>query len=126
VRPASARDAHADAVGRREAPDGDQRGGGDPGGGGAHAGLLRGGGNGTPPTLPSPGIACPLNLLAGADDHITPPDQVFALADVASTPAEAVVRRTTPGGHLGLLMGHQALREHWPVPLDAVHARSVR
>ena len=26
-------------------------------------------------------IDCPLNLLAGATDHITPPDQVFALAD---------------------------------------------
>ncbi len=28
----------------------------------------------------------PLNLLAGATDHITPPDQVFALAALASTP----------------------------------------
>jgi poly(3-hydroxybutyrate) depolymerase len=69
-------------------------------------------------------IACPLNLLAGADDHITPPDQVFALADAASTPPEAVVRRTTAGGHLGLFMGHQALREHWPVLLAAVRRAS--
>jgi poly(3-hydroxybutyrate) depolymerase len=70
-------------------------------------------------------IACPLNLLAGADDHITPPDQVFALADAASTPAADVVRRTTPGGHLGLFIGHQALREHWPVLLEAVLRESV-
>jgi poly(3-hydroxybutyrate) depolymerase len=71
-------------------------------------------------------IACPLNLLAGADDHITPPDQVFALADAASTPPEAVVRRATPGGHLGLFMGHEALRDHWPVLLEAVRRESVR
>jgi poly(3-hydroxyalkanoate) synthetase len=62
----------------------------------------------------------PLNLLAGATDHITPPDQVFAIADYASTPAERVRRDVTPGGHLGLFMGHQALREHWPPLLAGV------
>ena len=58
-------------------------------------------------------ITCPLFLLAGAADHITPPPQVFALADHAGTPADQVHMRTAPGGHLGLFMGHQALREHW-------------
>ena len=56
----------------------------------------------------------PLNLLAGATDHITPPDQVFAVADYASTPPEQVIRHVSTGGHLGLFMGHEALREHWP------------
>ncbi len=60
----------------------------------------------------------PLNLLAGANDHITPPDQVFALADYAATSAEQVHRRVSTGGHLGLFMGHEALAEHWP-PLMA-------
>jgi poly(3-hydroxybutyrate) depolymerase len=69
-------------------------------------------------------IECPLNLLAGAADHITPPDQVFALADYASTPPEDTKRRLASGGHLGLFMGHQALREHWPPLLAAVRARS--
>jgi poly(3-hydroxybutyrate) depolymerase len=70
-------------------------------------------------------IAMPLNLLAGATDHITPPDQVFAIADLASTPPEFVVRDVTAGGHLGLFMGHVALREHWPRLLAAVlrHSR---
>ena len=54
-------------------------------------------------------IECPLNLLAGATDHITPPDQVFALADYAGTPREQILRDTTAGGHLGLFMGHEAL-----------------
>jgi poly(3-hydroxybutyrate) depolymerase len=69
-------------------------------------------------------IECPLNLLAGAADHITPPDQVFALADYASTRPEDTERRVASGGHLGLFMGHQALREHWPPLLAAVRARS--
>ena len=68
----------------------------------------------------------PLNLLAGATDHITPPDQVFAIAALASTPPGLVVRDVTPGGHLGLFMGHLALREHWPPLLTEVlrHSRS--
>jgi poly(3-hydroxybutyrate) depolymerase len=70
-------------------------------------------------------IACPLFLLAGADDHITPPEQVFALADHAGTPAGDVVRRVTSGGHLGLFMGSESLREHWPTILSAVAACSV-
>jgi poly(3-hydroxybutyrate) depolymerase len=65
-------------------------------------------------------ISCPLNLLAGARDHITPPDQVFALADVVSTPPEDVLRATSSGGHLGLFMSHEALREQWPPLLRAI------
>ena len=67
----------------------------------------------------------PLNLLAGATDHITPPDQVFAVAALASTPPELVVRDVTAGGHLGLFMGHVALREHWPALLAQVLAHST-
>jgi poly(3-hydroxyalkanoate) synthetase len=66
----------------------------------------------------------PLNLLAGATDHITPPAQVFALADHATTPPELVRRRVTAGGHLGLFMSHEALREHWPPILKEVRRRS--
>jgi poly(3-hydroxyalkanoate) synthetase len=69
-------------------------------------------------------IECPLNLLAGAADHITPPDQVFALANYASTPSEGIIRDTTAGGHLGLFMGREALSAHWPPLLAAVRARS--
>jgi poly(3-hydroxyalkanoate) synthetase len=70
-------------------------------------------------------ITSPLYLLAGATDHITPPSQVFALADYAGTPAKNVERATTSGGHLGLFMGHEALHEHWPPLLRAVYERSV-
>jgi poly(3-hydroxybutyrate) depolymerase len=70
-------------------------------------------------------LQMPLNLLAGATDHITPPDQVYALADYASTAPEDVVRRLSSGGHLGLFMGHDALGEQWPPLLAAVLERSV-
>jgi len=70
-------------------------------------------------------IDMPLNLLAGATDHITPPDQVFAVADHVSTPPSSVVKDITPGGHLGLFMGHHALREHWPNLLAEVRRHST-
>ena len=69
-------------------------------------------------------ISCPVNLLAGATDHITPPAQVFALAEHVSTPPHQITRATTRGGHLGLFMGNEALREHWPVIFSEVAGRS--
>jgi poly(3-hydroxyalkanoate) synthetase len=65
-------------------------------------------------------IEVPLNLLAGSSDHITPPAQVFALAEHASTPSEQVRRELVPGGHLGLFMGHRSLHQHWPPVLREV------
>lgn len=65
-------------------------------------------------------LSCPLLLLGGATDHITPPVQVFRAADAVSTPTDQVWTRTAPGGHLGLFMGTQALREEWPPLLDEV------
>ena len=40
-------------------------------------------------------ITCPLHLLGGATDHIAPPEQVFAAADVRGTPADDVSCGTT-------------------------------
>jgi poly(3-hydroxyalkanoate) synthetase len=69
-------------------------------------------------------IDMPLALLAGATDHITPPDQVFAIADLVSTPTHVIHRDVTSGGHLGLFMSHEALRHHWPPLLAKVAAHS--
>jgi poly(3-hydroxyalkanoate) synthetase len=65
-------------------------------------------------------LKMPLKLLAGATDHITPPAQVFAAADAMQTPKRDVSMRTTSGGHLGLFMGREALRDHWPPILAEV------
>jgi poly(3-hydroxyalkanoate) synthetase len=71
-------------------------------------------------------IRVPLRLLAGAEDHITPPEQVFALERLASTPRSSIRKRTTRGGHLGLFMGREALREHWPPLLAGERPRGPR
>jgi poly(3-hydroxybutyrate) depolymerase len=68
-------------------------------------------------------IRCPVNLLAGAQDHITPAAQVFALADhVGSLPGD-VTQRLTSGGHLGLFMGSDALRSAWRPLFEELAAR---
>jgi poly(3-hydroxyalkanoate) synthetase len=70
-------------------------------------------------------ITCPLFLLAGSTDHITPPPQLFAAAEAVGTPQDRIHRRTAKGGHLGLFMGREALRTDWPPLMEAVHALSV-
>lgn len=69
-------------------------------------------------------ITCPLFLLAGETDHITPPAQLFAAAAAVGTPAADITTRTAEGGHLGLFMGREALRTDWPVLMAAVRALS--
>lgn len=70
-------------------------------------------------------ITCPLFLLAGSTDHITPPPQLFAAAAAVGTPVDQVTMRTATGGHLGLFMGRDALREDWPVLMEQVYALST-
>ncbi len=54
-----------------------------------------------------------IHLLAGETDHITPPAQVYALADHVGTPPDQIRRRLAAGGHLGLFMGRESLRHQW-------------
>jgi poly(3-hydroxyalkanoate) synthetase len=70
-------------------------------------------------------ITCPLFLLAGSTDHITPAPQLFAAADAVGTSPEDIHTRTAAGGHLGLFMGRDALRKDWPPLMEAVHELSV-
>lgn len=70
-------------------------------------------------------IHCPLFLMAGRTDHITPADQVWALADYVSTPPEHIGRQSAPSGHLGLFMSHEALAKHWPVIFSEMGALST-
>jgi len=57
-------------------------------------------------------ITCPLVLVAGAKDHITPPAQVWAAE--AAVGSDRVTRVEIEAGHVGTFMGRAALREHWP------------
>jgi poly(3-hydroxyalkanoate) synthetase len=70
-------------------------------------------------------IDMPLNLLGGRRDHITPPEQVFALRDASSTAPDQIRTALSAGGHLGLFMGREALRERWPPLLADVRRRST-
>lgn len=56
-------------------------------------------------------IRCPLNLVAGSRDHITPPAQVFALEKLA--PDAPCKSYTVDAGHIGSFMGGGALRTAW-------------
>ncbi|MBP2369136.1 alpha/beta fold hydrolase [Pseudonocardia parietis] len=70
-------------------------------------------------------IDCPLLLLAGSTDHITPAPQLFAAAEKVSTPPADITYRTASAGHLGLFMGRDALRHDWPVLMEAVYSHSI-
>ena len=59
-------------------------------------------------------IRCPVYLLAGDADDITPKEQVFSAEHLVGTLAEKIEKALVPGGHIGLFMGAQTLREHWP------------
>jgi poly(3-hydroxybutyrate) depolymerase len=59
-------------------------------------------------------IVCPLYLLAGTEDDITPSEQVFNATNFVGTPADKIIKELTPGGHIGLFMGSHALKEKWP------------
>jgi poly(3-hydroxybutyrate) depolymerase len=59
-------------------------------------------------------IRCPVYLLAGDNDDITPREQVFAAERLVGTPKAQISKALAPGGHIGLFMGAKTLREHWP------------
>ena len=59
-------------------------------------------------------ITCPTYLLAGAADDITTPEQVLGAAKYLGTAPHRIVKKTVPGGHVGLFMGARTLKEHWP------------
>ena len=59
-------------------------------------------------------ITCPTYLLAGEEDDVITPEQVFAAEKLIGTPAEDVVKVVAPGGHIGLFMGKETLANQWP------------
>ncbi|MHC0053927.1 alpha/beta fold hydrolase [Actibacterium sp. D379-3] len=70
-------------------------------------------------------ITCPCYLLAGADDDVTPPEQVFAAAAHLGTPGDQIEQSLAPGGHVGLFMGHRPLAEQWPAIAQWIAARQA-
>lgn len=56
----------------------------------------------------------PLFLLAGAQDAIAPPAQVFAAASLVGAGATDVETALAPCNHLALFMGRETLQNEWP------------
>jgi len=69
-------------------------------------------------TLNPKDIKCPLYLLAGAKDDITPKEQVFAAEKYFGTTAKHIVKDLAKGGHIGLFMGTTAVTTNWPKIAD--------
>jgi poly(3-hydroxybutyrate) depolymerase len=59
-------------------------------------------------------ITCPLYLLAGEKDDITPKEQVFNAEKYFGTPAHLVVKDVAKAGHIGLFMSRKSLSDDWP------------
>ena len=59
-------------------------------------------------------IKCRTIMLAGKNDHITHPEQVFALKEYISTPKKNIFSFLGSGGHIGTLMSKDSLRDYWP------------
>jgi poly(3-hydroxyalkanoate) synthetase len=59
-------------------------------------------------------VRAPMYLLAGKDDEVVDPEQLFAAARLTSTPAGCVEMETAPCGHLGLFMGAHTMAGAWP------------
>lgn len=66
-------------------------------------------------------IECPLCLIAGHRDHITPPRQVWATRRAVSS--SEVLEVETKGGHIGSFMGRTELKESWPTVFEWLHSR---
>ena len=59
-------------------------------------------------------IACPTYLLVGAADDVTTPEQVLDAAKDLRTLTDQIIKKTVPGGHIGLFMSARTLSQHWP------------
>lgn len=59
-------------------------------------------------------IRCPMYMLAGEKDDITPKEQVFSAEQRVGTEKGQIRKATAKGGHIGLFMGSTPLRENWP------------
>lgn len=67
-------------------------------------------------------ITCPLFMLAGEGDDITPKAQQLNMAKVVGS--EEIHTEVVPGGHIGLFIGHNAQANYWPKFLDRVRELS--
>lgn len=71
-------------------------------------------------------IHCPVYLLAGEKDDITPKEQVFNAKRHLGTDHRDIAEALAQGGHIGLFMGKPAIRDNWPRIAGWITAHSER
>lgn len=65
-------------------------------------------------------ITCPIAMLAGEKDDITPKEQIYALGDYVSTPKKEQFKKVIPkSGHIGVFMGTDS-QNYWEEALQFV------
>jgi len=68
-------------------------------------------------------ITQPLVLIGGQNDDITPPAQVMAMKNHASS--ETVEEVLLPAGHIGVFMGSDIIKNYWPGILKSISTESI-
>jgi len=58
-------------------------------------------------------ITCPIFLVGGTHDHVTPAEQVFAMAKYVGTDPANIQQYLVEAGHIGLFMGKDILTGTW-------------
>ncbi len=70
-------------------------------------------------------IVCPVAMLAGEKDDITPKEQIYALGDYVSTPKKKQYKKVIPkSGHIGVFMG-TASQGYWAEALQFVMGKPI-
>ncbi len=59
-------------------------------------------------------IVCPLVMIAGTKDHITPHKQVFGMRNLVGTRQDNIEEILVDAGHIGVLMGSKVLKNSYP------------
>lgn len=59
-------------------------------------------------------IICPLVMIGGTKDHITPHKQVFGMRNLVGTRQEDIEEILVEAGHIGVLMGSNVLKNSYP------------
>lgn len=59
-------------------------------------------------------IVCPLVMIGGTKDHITPHKQVFGMRNLVGTTQSNIEEIIVEAGHIGVLMGTKVLKNSYP------------
>jgi PHB de-polymerase C-terminus len=65
-------------------------------------------------TIDLASVCAPMFLLAGRDDEVVAPPQLFAVERLVGTPSRDIRKVTVGCPHLGLFLGKRVLRDVWP------------